>query len=272
MGQMARMVRMARAIPREVRRGRRALSDWPRYAVDVLAYRGLAVWPSMPSSGCERQVVTRDGIRLTYRRNRGDIQGIREVFCDEHYRLPPSIRPATLVDLGANIGLTSVWFAKRYGVVRVVGVEPVGANVVIARRNLADNEVEGEIVEAAIGPTRGRVSFEMDRASNLGRVGPGSPGVDVLDVEMVTMDDVLGRLGSGADLVKLDIEGGEDALLQGDLSWLDRVGAIIAELHPAVVDCQAVADRLSACGLRHLPPSSLWPGSMGMFVRHPAGP
>jgi len=122
---------------------------------------------------------------------------------------------------------------KRYGVARVVGVEPVPANVAIARRNLAVNGVEGEILEAAIGPARGRVSFALDRASNLGRVGAGSPSAGSLDVEMITMHDVLARLGSaGADLVKLDIEGGEEALLQGDLSWLDRVGPSSPKLHP----------------------------------------
>lgn len=295
-----RLVRMARAIPREVGHGRRALADWRRYGADVLAYRLLGVWSSMPSRDRERQVTTRDGILLTYRRNRGDIQSIREVFCDEHYRIPSSIRPRTLVDLGANIGLTSVWFARRYGVERVVAVEPVGANAAIARRNLAANGVEGEVVEAAVGPSRGRVAFELAAASNLGRVvgpscaGPsaaggapgggspavqaagtgssapgsgGRPGEGLIEVEMVTMYDVLARLGTGADLVKLDIEGGEDALLQGDVSWLDQVGAIIAELHPQVVDLDSIAGRLEARGLRHLPPSSLWPGSMAMFVR-----
>jgi FkbM family methyltransferase len=247
----------------------------------------------MPSRDCERQVTTRDGIHLVYRRNRGDIQSVREIFCDRHYRIPSSIRPRTLVDLGANIGLASVWFARRYGVERVVAVEPVGANAAIACRNLACNGVEGEVLEAAIGPSRGRVVFELADASNLGRVatgpearppapaavgagpassprgrdGAGGPGEGLIEVEMITMHDVLARLGAGADLVKLDIEGGEDALLQGDVSWLDHVGAIVAELHPEVVDLGSIAERLEGRGLRHLPPSSLWPGSMAMFVR-----
>jgi hypothetical protein len=34
-----------------------------------------------------------------------------------------------------------------------------------------------------------------------------------------------------------------------------------------MADCRAIADRLSARGLRHLVPGSLWPGSMSLFVR-----
>lgn len=252
---------MARAIPRELRHGHRALSDWPRYGMDVVASRLLRAWPSMSSADCERQVETRDGIRLTYRRNRGDIQGIREVFLEEHYRIPSLLQAGTLVDLGANIGLTALWFAKRYGVGRIVGVEPVGANVAIARRNLADNHVEAEIVQAAIGPVRGPVSFAPGSASNLGRVGPGS-----LQVEMITMHDVLERLGSTVDLLKVDIEGGEAALFAGDLSWLDAVTAIVCELHPSLVDCEPIVARLAAHGFRYRP-GSRGTHPLDMFTR-----
>ncbi len=38
------------------------------------------------------------------------------------------------------------------------------------------------------------------------------------------------------DLLKMDIEGGEQALLTGDTAWLSSVNAIVAEFHPSVVD------------------------------------
>ena len=75
----------------------------------------------------------------------------------EVYRLPERLRPAgVLVDLGANIGMASVWYSRRYGIDRVVAVEPVPANVAILRKNLAANSVANEIVRATVGPREAR--------------------------------------------------------------------------------------------------------------------
>lgn len=259
----ARIRRTFNGVTTEIRRSRRSLSNWPSYAQDVLASRGLHFWPSMPSHDSLRHVRTRDGIQVTYRRNRGDIQGIREVFLDEAYFLPDWLRPKTLVDLGANIGLVSSLLSKRYGVDRVIGLEPVPSNVTLARRNLADNNVQGEILQVAVGPQRGQVSFQASQSSNLGRVGPGS-----LKVEMITMYDVLSRLGTKIDLLKIDIEGGEDALLSGDTSWLAEVQAIAIEIHPALVDQETILFILEDHGFTlHRVPTPLGTEAQ-LFVRH----
>ena len=44
-----------------------------------------------------------------------DIFEIREVWIDEAYRLTDGFSPMVVVDLGAHIGLTTLWLAKRYG-------------------------------------------------------------------------------------------------------------------------------------------------------------
>jgi hypothetical protein len=40
----------------------------------------------------------------------------------------------------------------------------------------------------------------------------------------------------GADIVKLDIEGGELAVLGGRPDWLGSVGALCVELHDRIID------------------------------------
>ena len=87
-----------------------------------------------------RQVRTRDGATICYRLNRGDLQSIREVWLEEAYRLPLPEPSGVLLDLGANIGLTSVWLAKRYRFSRIIAVEPVAENAVLVRRNLEIND------------------------------------------------------------------------------------------------------------------------------------
>jgi FkbM family methyltransferase len=114
-------------------------------------------------------------------------------------------------------------------------VEPVPANAALLRRNLDANTVPATVVEAAVGPSPGRARFVETRDSNLGRIGDGD-----LKINVVSMDEVLGQVGGDVDLLKVDIEGGEQALLGGDLDWLDQVRAMIIEFHPTLVDYQGL--------------------------------
>lgn len=88
---------------------------------------------------------------------------------------------------------------------------------------------------------------------------------------MVSMATLLNTHGiTTVDLLKMDIEGGEQALLDGDLAWLSQVRAIIAEFHPDVVDYEALVQRLIAHGFRYVAAGTSWPGQMDAFVRESA--
>jgi FkbM family methyltransferase len=207
------------------------------------------------------------GIKLHYRLNRGDMQSIREVWMDECYRLPFDLTLDRLVDLGANIGLTSLWFARRYGCASIVAVEPSPDNARLTRLNLEQNQVRAEVIEAAVGPRDGTALFEDAGDSNMGRLNAGGAGRQVTVVSMAT---VLGKLPAGVevDLVKMDIEGGEGPLLGENLAWLGRVRSIIAEFHPTVIDYPAVIKTIEGQGFRYFPPHSA-PDfeSMDAFIR-----
>ena len=78
------------------------------------------------------------------------------------------------------------------------------------------------------------------------------------EVAMVSMDTVLKRFASGVDVdvVKMDIEGGEGPLLQGDLAWLGRVKSVIAEFHPDLIDYPAAIRSIEGQGFRYFPAHS----------------
>lgn len=216
-----------------------------------------------PRAPSQRLRTVRVGaLEVSYRLNAGDIQGIREVLVDEVYRLPFDANPSTIIDLGANIGLTSLYYGAKFAHSHIVAVEPDPENATIARRNLA--QLGAQVVEAAVAPKAGWVRFLTSEESNLGHVDPAGG----LEVRAVTMSDLLHRLPGGrADLVKIDIEGGEELLFSEDCSWLDRVDAIIIELHPLSVDAERIVKRVERAGFRYLPAGDVWPGSMDAFVR-----
>jgi FkbM family methyltransferase len=233
-------------------------------ARDFVLYRMLAIFPRLGEGAAERTVRFRNGAVITYRLNRGDIQGIREIFLDQAYRLPFACKSSScIVDLGANIGLTSVWLAKTYGADRIVAVEPDPSNARLVRANLLANGLNATVIEAAVASADGTAFFQNNDESNLGRVATaGRP------VKLVAMSTVLAYFDDAqtVDVLKLDIEGGEQELLSGDLTWLKRVGSIIAEFHPEVIDYPGCIRALESADFTYIPANSVFPKNMDAFV------
>lgn len=225
-----------------------AVRHWPRVAADVLLYR-LMVVTRVPREGACRTVQMRDGTMLTYRLNRGDIQAIREIWRDEVYKPGAEMTALTqLVDLGANIGFTSLYLARRLNLEYVIAVEPDPTNARILRRNLEQNEVPGHVVEAAVGPTDGRAAFRRDRDSRVGRLD----AVGDIGVRVLSMRSVIENLPEEVrpTMLKIDIEGGEEELFSGDVSWLGHFDCLMAELHPGLADMDRITGLIEAAGLR----------------------
>jgi len=212
----------------------------------------------------------RDGVTISYRLNRGDLQSIREVWLDEEYRQPEDAAPFnTLVDLGSNIGLTSVWLARKYRFKKIVAVEPSTENAELVRLNLSNNGVEATVIEAAVGPEDGTAVFAASAESNMGRIGEdGATGVNV---RLVSMQTIMreAQIDGDIDLLKLDIEGGEENLVDGDMAWTSQVRRIIAELHPAIIDTGKVVSAIESSGLKFIAGSGDLSAVsvMDMFIR-----
>jgi FkbM family methyltransferase len=248
--------------------------SFARYSFDVLAYRALRVLNA--GSGRRRRIRLASGAELSYRLNRGDIRAIAEIWQLEIYRLPPGAWSGTLVDLGANIGMASVYLANRYQFGHVLAVEPDAGNASLARENLRRNGIGGEVVQAAVGGNDGFASFAGDaRTSTLGRIAQAGR-----QVRLISMPTLLERLPAGAriDVLKIDIEGGEAAIFASeDLAWLDRVGLIVAELHPNLIAVEPVIRRLAEHGFEYRrldvhPPDWLFGDVMAIFARREAVP
>jgi hypothetical protein len=71
-------------------------------------------------------------------------------------------------------------------------------------------------------------------------------------VRGITIPQLLDAAGAErADLMKLDIEGGERELLASAGDWADRVGAVLAEIH-APLTVEDAAEQLAEHGYRRL--------------------
>jgi FkbM family methyltransferase len=258
--------RNVRGFAREFRDGYRVLSGARsriRWMSDLVLIR-LPPRLRGPARHRIRTVRLLAGVSIRYRLNRGDLQGFREVWIDETYRLPETLADVRfVVDLGANIGLTSVFWSLHHAAEHLVAVEPVPENAEMVRQNLAINRIHGTVIEAVVGPNDGIAYFADAVDSNLGhRAASGR------EVKAISMRSLIGSAPHPAiDLLKIDIEGAEEDLLLEDASWLDHVRALMIEFHPEVVDQARLERELQTRGFRNIPAGSVLPRSTSTFVR-----
>ena len=169
---------------------------------------------------------------VALRRGTTDLTVFEQVFVFGIYELPFDFEPRFIIDGGANVGYTSVYFASRYPGARIVAVEPEPANAAILRRNVAPYP-NVTVVEAAIWHEHAPVEIANPGASNWAfRVRPATSGSQTVDA--LTPDELADTHGAAEiDILKLDIEGAEREVLSHSAAWLGRVGILIVELHEA---------------------------------------
>jgi FkbM family methyltransferase len=120
-------------------------------------------------------------------------------------------------DIGANVGLYSLLFARNAR--RVFSFEPVPRNLAWLQRTIAANKLMNvTIIPAAVSSKLEIASFQQGNNCAMGKLS------DIGDMPAlcVSVDDIVEKLGAIPDLVKIDVEGGELAVLRGAEQTLRR--------------------------------------------------
>lgn len=118
------------------------------------------------------------------------------------------------VDVGANVGVFSTLVGTRLPGVRVTAVEPFPPVRQDLLANLALNDLDVTVVDAAVSDATGTATFEILNRDVLNRLAPsGSAHDNGITVPVTTLDDLLGT--DPPDLVKIDVEGSELLVMRG---------------------------------------------------------
>ena len=161
---------------------------------------------------------------------------------------------SSVLDLGANIGLATLSLSRRLPPnTTFVCVEPSPASFALLEHNLRRNTPNAQAINAAATgePTTITIREGANPAlSSVERAGQNTGGRHLPGMTITEILDASGL--ARVDLVKLDVEGAERELFEVADTWSDRVGAILAEIHPPLTVEQA-AGQLAAHGYRRLP-------------------
>jgi FkbM family methyltransferase len=180
-----------------------------------------------------RYTLRHSRLKVVLRHGSTDIAALTEVLVLHEYEPPALVagvlanrRPLRVLDLGAHIGTFALWVLSKYPDAHVLSVEPEATNAAVLRACIAANQkaTNWVAVEAAADTSDGSAVFRggLGLGSHVDRTASNGDRVQTVDA--------LALMG-GFDLVKMDIEGGEWALLADPRLKDAAISAIVLEYH-----------------------------------------
>ena len=186
----------------------------------------------------------------------GDIFVLGEILVDRQYELKTPVRDASVVvDAGANIGASALWFASRFPSARLDAFEPAADNFALLSANLA--ALPGATpYRMALGRAAGEITLYQGTSAATHSILPGAPDLSGQGVEVVPMTSLAAHMDRTGlrriDILKLDVEGAELDVLAGLGDRIGDVGVIVGELHEKVVDATEFYGFLKDAGFREV--------------------
>ncbi len=182
------------------------------------------------------RVRTPVGIHAPTLHSSHDMLTVNEVFCRQDYRSPADLGVA--VDVGANIGIASLYFLTRNASSRVYAFEPDPRNVERLRANLAGYAARLRLEAVAVGTADGDAIFGAEPSGRYGALVGSDPEPDgyartEFPVRVRAMESIIGEVlarEERIDVLKVDTEGSESELV-GAISpeHLARISTIYYE-------------------------------------------
>lgn len=201
-----------------------------------------ATAPYSPGTMCE---IRWQGMRLHYRPGSSDPWAIYNHLMKPRRRAeyaPPrelAMSPsdiATVLDIGANVGVTALYFSQMFPNARIYAFEPAPDNFAVLQKNIANCErIRG--FPYALGAADATLElYASDNPVNFGGYSLHPAGSDTtkkVRIPVRGVAAVLAELGlERVDVVKVDTEGAEwDILTAFPEELLSRVQLITGELH-----------------------------------------
>jgi FkbM family methyltransferase len=227
------------AIARLLRKTRSVLTsdlcsrDKVRYTGDLIREKFFGA-----ASNHARTFQLSDGSRVFLRANSTDPKVFDEVFIDRIYAPYAEIvggdAPVALVDLGANIGLSAIFLARKLKVDTIFAVEPDPGNFATLKENLRLAGLEDLCtpIQAFAGTERG---FARLVDSGNGAWGMRMGESQSSGISVVPLRDLVNQAKQASPrakiVLKCDIEGAESHLFRQLLQWEPWVDYIVLELH-----------------------------------------
>lgn len=159
-----------------------------------------------------------------------------EIFIYKEYEFDLDKKPKLMIDIGANIGLTTLLFKNKYPDCKIIAIEPDVDNFKILQKN-CEKLKDVILINAAVWSSKTKIILKDP--FNYGACGLVSyENTDTDDfINSVTIDDIIRDYNiDRIDILKIDVEGAEKEIFKANYTgFLDITNNILIELHDRMV-------------------------------------
>lgn len=182
------------------------------------------------------QSTVRDGYTIYYRNAREFKWIYKEVFVDEEYAFTSKHSAPYILDCGSHIGLSILYFKKKYPQATIVGFEPNPENFLILQKNIQANKLHNvSVIHGAVSDRTGKTNLYSSPISD----GSWTWGDSIVSqhgnagdiYRQVKTYRLSTYITQRVDFLKLDIEGSEQSVLLEIRDKLSQVSQMVAEFH-----------------------------------------
>ena len=197
--------------------------------------------------------------------SRSFLAGYREIFENEIYRFRSGNHYPLILDCGANIGLSVIYFKRLYPDARIIAFEPDEKSIEALKYNITSFGFKDvQIIELAVSFIDGEAQFFQEGADG-SRIATTT---DKENIKKIKTTRLAGYLNQRVDFLKIDIEGMEYEVLKDCQDKLKNVKNLFVEYHSFSKNKQKLDEILAIikqAGFRYyvsqsgtLSPSPLW--------------
>lgn len=172
----------------------------------------------------------------------GFLHSLDEIFADEIYKFTTDKDNPYIIDCGANMGLSILYFKKLYPKSEIVGFEPDEYTFNILQRNTLEYNDSVKLHKKAVWTENTELTFYSEGSL------AGSVVVDFSNknnTKRVTAIDFKKYLDQEVDFLKIDIEGAENDLIFDIKDHLVNVNKLFLEYHGIIGETQNLGNILN---------------------------
>ncbi|MFQ3575521.1 MAG: FkbM family methyltransferase [Cytophagales bacterium] len=173
------------------------------------------------------------GLKIKLRPKTTDFNLINQIYFDKQYDTKDLIskEPNLIIDLGANIGITSIYFSQKHPLSRIISLEPDSDNFELLEYNCKTLKNVTPL-QRAIWNKNIDLVLNKDITPVGSFVNESKKGIEQSIVKGITMESLIKEFDiEFIDILKIDIEGAEYQLFLENTDWLKKVGCIMIETH-----------------------------------------
>ncbi len=169
------------------------------------------------------------------------MHGLEEIFQEEIYKQKFPARPY-IIDCGANIGLSIIYFKQVSPDAEIVAFEPDEINFELLKNNIASFGLK-DIVPRKEAVWNKNEILHFSASGSMASKLTNEPGSDTIPVQATRLRDLLTRK---IDFLKIDIEGAEYPVVMDILDSLHWVNNFFLEYHGSFSQNRELNEMLTA--------------------------